>query len=166
MSITFKIVDPSVQSGEWCSSEDPSPYVGLTSTKLSESLKFLQNPDEVVINKNRIKVSFSYPLSDETIIYLVSPDNDDNFTRSGLCRAIAETYQRIYDEEEKTTTLLVETVGDRISREDPTDWRCKMSNRACTDGKWGIWGHSLSDLDLHTVEYKPEDDTYYLGIDS
>lgn len=142
----------------------------------------MQNPDDVVIDKPSIRVVFNYPLAAEHVIELQPPFGAPNFTRVGLGKAISMQYQRIYEEEDKSTKLPVESVADRNERlidEMPENtiaertakrrarqnaW--KLMNRARTDGKWGIWGHDLSDLDLHTVTYDSEKDLYFLGIDS
>lgn len=161
--INFSIVWEDAQSGEYGSPEDPSPYFGLSREKLSRSLNGLQNPDEKVIDKSYIRVLFDYPLETEHILTLVPPDGKEYFTRASLGKAIALKYQEIYDEEEKTTELPVETLAQRMAKEGK---ECYLINRAETNGNWGIWGHALGDLDLHTVSYDNQQDYYTLGIDS
>jgi hypothetical protein len=58
----------------------------------------------------------------------------DHFTRADLATAIAGKYKEIYREERRSV------------------------------GKWGIWGHCLDDLVLHTVSLR--NGVYMLGIDS
>ena len=43
---------------------------------------------------------------------------------------------------------------------------CFLINRAATDGTYGIWGHDLGDLVLHTIYYAPTSGEICLGIDS
>lgn len=160
--ITFMIIDPEAKDGEWGSSLDPSPYVGLSEDKLTNAVGWMQDKFDVVIDKPKICVLFDYPLAKAHKIYLVPLFGAKNFTRVGLAKAIAVKYQEIYAEEAKTSE---ESIGERLTRQGQTnDWQ--MANRAKTNGKWGIWGHDLSDLDLHTVTYNPEMDLYTLGIDS
>lgn len=163
--IKFSIVDPEAKEGEWRSASDPSPYFGLTKEKMEQSLSWMQDPDEVVIESGAIRVLFDYPLSESHVIRLIPPDGAGHFTRAGLAKAIALKYQEIYREERETTTLKEESIAERNRREG-----CKkclnIMNRATTDGKWGIWGHDLGDLDLHAVRRAAGEDYYWLGIDS
>jgi len=163
-NIKFQIIDPNELPGEWRSTERPSPYFGLTQDKMEESLSFLQNGEEIVINKPSIRVEFNYPLAKEHILELVPCDGNHYFTRATLAKTIALKYQEIYQEEKNTTTLPIESVADRTSS--GGNRGCMLMNRAHTDGVWGIWGHDLSDLDLHTVSYHAPEDVYTLGIDS
>lgn len=64
----------------------------------------------------------------------------------------------MYKEEKRTSNLPEETCADRFGS--------SMINRAPTNGKYGIWGHSLGDLVLHTVHYDPTGKVIKLGIDS
>ncbi len=83
------------------------------------------------------------------------------FTCEQLCKAVAEAYQRIYDEERETTTPPVETVAER------SPGCClKLTNRAATNGKWGILNHVLGDLLLYDITYNPVTNELELGVDS
>ena len=63
--------------------------------------------------------------------------------------AISKKYNEVYAEEEKTANT--KTI--------PIDKRTGLINRNETDGKYGIWGHDLSDLDLSGIEvYKTKDE--------
>jgi len=157
--IDFKVIYPEAKSGEYGSAEDPSPYFGLSAERMTRSVGGLQDKFDVVIDKPRIRVVFSYPLEKEHIIELTPLFGAKNFTRVGLGKAVSVQYQRIYEEEEKTSSLREETYSNRYEN-------CALMNRAPTDGKWGIWGHVLDDLDLREVEYDEEKDLYYLIIDS
>ena len=91
-------------------------------------------------------------------------DDEPNFTRFSLARAISELYQYIYKEEEETATLPIESMEERYSR--TGKGRSLAFNRAPSNGIYNIYGHDLGDLVLHTVYYDPNEDLYTLGIDS
>lgn len=158
--IEFEHIDPMAKSGEYYSKDEPSPYFHLTADGMDKSLGWLQKKDEIVIDKPSIRVEFNYPLRDEHIIELFPCDGKKHFTRGTLAQTIALKYQQIYREEDESTQLKVETVYER------TNGAFALVNRAETNGVWGIWGHVLGDLDLHTVSYDEEKDVYTLGIDS
>lgn len=62
-----------------------------------------------------------------------------------------QLYRRIYDEETRSMTNLKPSGT--------------LLNRGFSNGKYGIWGHDLGDLDMHAV-YKGIDGVYGLLIDS
>jgi hypothetical protein len=51
-------------------------------------------------------------------------------------------YHEIYKEEERTANT--KTI--------PLNKREGLVNRNKTDGKYGVWGHDISDLDLSSIE--------------
>lgn len=62
----------------------------------------------------------------------------------------------MYDEEENTSKT--KTV--------PVKQRQGLLNRNETNGKYGIWGHDLSDLDLTSMDvYENEEGTIFLDLD-
>lgn len=73
--------------------------------------------------------------------------NGTAFTR--LVRKIASAYQKMYTEEERTTSLPVESMMQR------SNGACALTNRDKTDGMWGISGYYLCDLLLHALYYDP-----------
>lgn len=160
--ITFKVIDPDAQSGEWGSYEDPSCYIGLTED--SNDIDHIMRGDDIVINKPDIRVVFSYPLEKKHIITLVPTNGQKVFTRKELARVIVLKYQEIYAEEDESTEIIPETHANKNLRENGL--HAGLLNRVTTNGKWGVWGHSLDDLLLHTVRYVEEEDLYTLGIDS
>lgn len=62
--------------------------------------------------------------------------------------AISKKYHEIYNEEEKSSKI--KTI--------PLDERTGIINRNETQGKYGIWGHDLSDLDLSSIEVYETDE--------
>jgi hypothetical protein len=70
------------------------------------------------------------------------------FTKKQLILEISNKYNEIYNEEEKTAKT--KTI--------PLDKREGLINRNQTNGKYGIWGHNIGDLDLSSIEvYKTRD---------
>jgi hypothetical protein len=148
--ITFQVDDPDNKSG------DPSPYVNLAQPE--KDLKQMRNAEEVVFTGTNLIVVLDYPLRKE-VNFPISASSPRGFTRSELARKVADLYKRVYEEEEQTSKIAVI----------PLEQRKGLINRNETNGKYGIWGHDLSDLDLHTIEIsRGADGTVlaYLGIDS
>lgn len=132
------------------------PYYGLSKKKEQSDSKTLRNPDEVVISEKQISIVASYPFSRDNRVTYTS---DTGFTRKMLGTLICKLYQDMYREERETTTEPEETIESR------TKGRVKLLNRAETNGKWGIWGHDLSDLDLVAVTSE-DGKEWFLEIDS
>ncbi|WP_367331115.1 hypothetical protein [Sphingobacterium multivorum] len=112
----------------WISLENPSP-----------ELNQLINADEVVIKEKNINVIFDYPLNNP---HTYTFTNEKGFSRKDLILLISKKYHEIYKEEELTSE--VKTI--------PLDKRTGLINRNETKGKYGIWGHDLTDLDLSGIE--------------
>lgn len=91
--------------------------------------KRLINPDEIIIEDEKITIRFTYPLSIEV---LVECEKKGGFSRMDLFRLIYENYKRIYDEE-------TAAVGDPGIYE-------RLYNRKKSEGPYGIWGHYLEDI--------------------
>lgn len=108
-------------------------------------------PDEKYIDQPSIKLCFNYPLSCDVIFEFTAPNNQF-FTRKDISKIVCETYQKIYDEEEKSTQIPVGNIPN-------------MLNRNKTDGTYGIWGHDIEDLQLNYI-YRKSDGIYYMSIDS
>ena len=106
--------------------------------------------DEVVINEREITIVFTYPLSGD-FSFAFKSASEAGFTRKELSELIMQTYHKIYDEEEQTSSV---TAGHIAG----------MLNRNQTSGKYGIWGHDICDLMLHSMQKTRG--KYYLGVDS
>jgi hypothetical protein len=99
-----------------------------------------------------------YPLRNE-FSFPISASSSKGFTRAELVRKIADLYKKVYEEEAQTSKIPVI----------PMEQRKHLINRNETNGKYGIWGHDLDDLVLHTFEIsRTADGTVraHLGIDS
>ena len=134
--IEFESVYNDAVPGEYGSVTEPSPYFHLQTPE--ESAARLLKADEVVIpGRSSVRVIFDYPLENTQVVKF-SADTPAGFTRRGLVLAIAKHYQKMYQEEAETTTKPVGLIPG-------------MLNRAPTNGKYGIWGHGLGDLELSSI---------------
>ena len=89
-----------------------------------------------IVTKNPIHIQYDYPL---TIPLIKSYKTTKNgFTKSELIRLISADYKMIYREELSTSTVIPVIMDGSYNR-----------NR--TNGKYGIWGHALSDLELYRI---------------
>lgn len=108
------------------------------------------NPDAKVIEDEKIKIRFTYPLS---VKIFLEYESKGGFTRMDLFRCIYQGYKKIYDEEEGTAP-------------DPGSVSATVLNRAKSSGKYGIWGHFLSELYLERIIYNPSNKTVDMFIGS
>lgn len=110
--------------------------------------------DEEIDEKGtkHVTLILDYPLDDD-YEFRIYPDDERGFTRGHIIREIKRTYDKVYAEEEETSTVPVGNIPGLL-------------NRDFTDGNYGVWGHDLSDLGLHTVSYNPARNVFWLGIDS
>ncbi len=109
----------------------------------TESLQAV--PDEVAI-----KVLFDYPLTNHVWETYVGP-----LTCGELYAQIMETYARIYKEENETCT-------SPAGQHDVF-----ILNRSRTNGKHGIWGHTLEQLDVWgLIPFPTQTNVYTVGVDS
>lgn len=111
------------------------PWASLANPE--EDLPQLVSKDMVVIYDTVVTVVIDYPLTNPYEFRLISPDG---FTRGQLLTEISNQYKFVYTEEEKTATVKTLPVEQR-----------EILNRNTTNGKYGIWGHDLTDLDLSEI---------------
>jgi hypothetical protein len=100
----------------------------------------LMDADAIVLPFDRATLTIDYPLNRSVTFQLTG--TAQGFSRKQLIRAISEKYHLIYEEEERTAT--VKTI--------PLNEREGTVNRNQTNGKYGIWGHDLSDLVLTAID--------------
>lgn len=108
-------------------------------------------PHEIILPPNKeYNLVITYPLSKkfETTV----KTGEKGLTREEVVDLIVRCYKFIYDEEEATSKIKSGQISDTFL------------NRNQTDGDYGIWGHVLSDLILHTLYVKG--DTLEIGVDS
>ena len=113
----------------WISIKDPQPEID-----------YLIDKDEIVISKTNAILIIDYPLENSVEVKIVS-NNPDGFTRKELAQKISAEYNRIYKEEEESAK----------TKTTPLEQRQGLINRNKTDGKYGIWGHDIDDLDLSAI---------------
>lgn len=135
-----------------------SPYIRLTPEGLSADIDAQLEDDFQYFYAPDVSLIIDYPLRNPVLVPLTS-DDGVAFWRDELLRKIAKSYQDIYAEEEHTTELPVQTMAERHPG-------CLLINRAETNGTYGIYGHALSDLLLHTISYEPASKVLKLKLDS
>lgn len=92
--------------------------------------------DEIVTKKNLIRIRFEYPLCNPVAFEFKSPTGN-GFTRLEFFKAVFDGYTQIYKTEEKDD-------------KDP-GMISGMTNRAPSEGRYGIWGHIIEDLYLEGI---------------
>jgi hypothetical protein len=101
-----------------------------------------------------VKLRIDYPVA-KPVFFLLS-GAEKGFTRKQIILAISKTYHEMYDEEEKIAKIKTVPLKDRKT----------LANRNETDGKYGIWGHDLSDLELNSINvYESTDGTIVLDLE-
>ena len=113
--------------------------VGISIEKAQQNLDQVISVDEVVLNDKKVQLIIDYPLKKPVSFTL---ENEKGFTRRELILAIQQKYKQVYKEEEESAAT--KTI--------PMNRREGLSNRNETNGKYGIWGHDLTDLYLTDVE--------------
>lgn len=93
--------------------------------------------NDIVIHNEMATLVIDYPLENPVSIKIKASD-PNGFTRSELALKISAEYKRLYQEEEESAEI--KTI--------PLEERQGLINRNQTNGKYGIWGHDIDDLDL------------------
>jgi hypothetical protein len=127
------------------------PWVNINDPK--KQLDSLLSADEIVLTSPKATLIIDYPLTQKAIFIIESPNG---FSRKQLILLISEKYHQIYKEEEDGATI--KTI--------PVDERGDELNRNKTNGKYGIWGHDITDLDLDSIDVrKASDGEIFLELD-
>jgi hypothetical protein len=113
----------------WISLENPDSEIGN-----------LIDADVMVLQSQKVTIIIDYPLNNPATFEMTTIER--GFTRKQLIQEVSKRYHEIYKLEENSATT--KTV--------PMDKREGLINRNQTDGKFGVWGHDLSDLDLGSIE--------------
>lgn len=121
---------------------------GVSIANFRTELDQLSGKDEKVITSNSIDILFDYPLSKKLTITLKSTNG---FTRKRLVKQICKNYHRIYKQEKKDVGGETENLPHSL-------------NRDTSEGRYGIWGHHIQDLEL--VEIEKQGRVYHLLINS
>jgi len=116
-------------------------------------LRYLIKGDDVVLPK-KVTLAVEYPVAKP--VYFELTAKGEGFTRKQIVEEISRVYHEIYKVEEETSKT--KTV--------PLEKREGLINRNETNGKYGIWGHDLSDLYLNFIDvYKNRDGVIFLDLD-
>jgi hypothetical protein len=107
------------------------------------------NPKEEILPAGKYKLVIDYPLSTE---YVEELEFGKPVTREQIVEWIVASYHYIYKIEDESTPV-------------PAGLIPGMFNRVTTMGTYGIWGHELGDLDLHTI-HVDENNLITCGVDS
>lgn len=119
-------------------------YVHMSSYKAGDSLdqyaeedgRKSPDPKQVVLPEGQYNLVITYPLSNPyTGKFKVGKSG---MTRSKLVDKVIKAYKKIYATED-------EDVGEETGNIPG------MLNRASSNGRYGIWGHCMEDLMLHTA---------------
>lgn len=123
-----------------------NPIIPWISIENPESeIDRLIDSDEIVIPYSEITLIIDYPLNNPASFVLKNSKN--GFSKKELILEISKKYHEIYNIEENTSKT--KTI--------PVNQRNGIINRNKTDGKYGIWGHDIGDLDLSSIQvYKSE----------
>lgn len=114
------------------------PWISIKNPE--SEINNLIGKDEIVIDNGNVTLIIDYPLNNPVEVKIKS-DNSNGFTRKELAQKISTEYNRIYKEEEESAK----------TKTTPIDERQGLINRNQTDGKYGIWGHDIDDLDLSAI---------------
>ena len=105
-----------------------------------KELPFLIHPHSPIFEAAYVHLLVEYPLERPTQVSLVS-ETSRPWSRSELVKTVSNVYQAIYREEEETATTKTIPIEDRGL----------CINRNQTNGKYGIWGHDIEDLNLQSL---------------
>lgn len=114
------------------------PWISIKEPE--NQLDNLVGKDEIVITATEAILLIDYPLNKPTEIAIRS-EKSEGFRKAELVQIISREYNRIYLEEEESAT----------EKTIPLEERTGLINRNKTNGKYGIWGHDIGDLDLSSI---------------
>ena len=101
----------------------------------------------IVIPYKKFVLELEFPLA-RSFRFPLKIDCEEGFTRKTIIKCISIIYKYIYKMEQKTTSIPLSP---------HPSYRFK---RGVTNGIFGIWGHSLEDLVLHSIVYNNKKKCY------
>jgi hypothetical protein len=108
-------------------------------------------PNEIILEPNtEYKLTIDYPLTTKYVEKIKTLDVAMN--RLDFVTLVCNRYKQIYDIEKTTSKTKEGCIPG-------------MYNRMKTNGMYGIWGHMLGDLTLHTLDID-DHNNLELGVDS
>lgn len=114
------------------------PWISIKNSE--NEIEKLIDADKVVLESSEIIMIIDYPLNKPAKFILKS--STGGFSKKQLISEISKKYKEIYLEEENTAKIKTVPINERKG----------LINRNETDGKYGIWGHDIGDLDLSSIE--------------
>ena len=134
VEVTFSVKATTDQEKEF--KDKIVPWASIKNSE-SDSIRLIDS-NLKVINAREATVIIDYPVRKPVNFKITS---DSGFTKSDLLRKIGQIYRQLYKDEEASSTI--KTV--------PMDKRKGVVNRNATNGKYGIWGHDIDDLDINSA---------------
>lgn len=108
-------------------------------------------PDEVILDSDtKYTLKIDYPLTNPYLGEFITGKN--GMTRQEFVDLACKTYQEIYNTEDEDVKMKTPNIPG-------------MYNRSTSNGRFGIWGHDIEDLTIHTL-YVDENNVLTLGVDS
>ncbi|EFC40831.1 predicted protein [Naegleria gruberi] len=135
--------------------EEQNVYVSVQCYE--DELERYEDTTDLIPNRQSITIEYDYPLSIPARKTFERPVN--GFTQRQLVALICRGYKEIYEEEDGSSSITAQPMRDQ-------DPNCSLINRCSTNGKYGIWGHEIGDLMLHTLCYNSEHDIFTIEVDS
>jgi hypothetical protein len=126
------------------------PWINLQEAE--KEIDRLIDADKIILPYPVATLVIDYPLNKPAQFELKT--NTEGWTKKALINEISQKYHDIYKEEE----------GSATQKTIPMEKREGISNRNQTNGKYGIWGHDLSDLDLSSIEVYRSGDKIILRL--
>lgn len=120
------------------------PWVSIENPQ--EELVNLLNRDHIVTEQTSAILVIDYPVSKPVEID-IQTDNPNGFTLEDIVIITSKEYNRIYEEDLETAEQEANKSGDT-----------SLMDGIRTKGKYGIWGHGISELDLSSFEIRLDAD--------
>lgn len=145
------------KNGKCPESDQETPVAPHIETWFEDKAEInVHHAKKIVIPQQTVSIQFRYPFSD-TFTFEFKADTAEGFTLAYLIDCICRKYKEMYDEE--NSAVQVSTAEERLARGG-------LLNREKTNGKFGIWGHDISDLYLEGITYNASNNTVVLSIGS
>ncbi len=107
------------------------------------------DPNEIILQGgNQFDLEIIYPLETPFVTKL---DTKNGLSRREVVDFVVKSYKQIYKEEKQSSKIKAANLPN-------------MYNRNQTNGKYGIWGHDIGDLVLHSLYI--DGNKLTVGVDS
>jgi hypothetical protein len=129
--------------------DDIVPWISLENAAAETGR--LIDANKIVLDYKQVAIIIDYPLNKPDTFLLTSKVG---FSKKSLVENISKRYKQLYREEEESASI--KTV--------PLEARMNLMNRNQTNGRYGIWGHDLSDMALSSIEVYKANNKIYLFL--